>query len=96
MSALDTDLLERAVAGDGGALRTLLERHGPMVWGEIQRDIGPLWRAALGERHPSTLLQMSNLAATLRKAGAVADAEALAGAAATTVVEVVPAKHASG
>lgn len=36
----EQDWIRRAVAGDAAAMRSLLERYGPQVWGEIRGRIG--------------------------------------------------------
>jgi RNA polymerase sigma factor (sigma-70 family) len=43
----DAVFLTRAAKGDAAALRTLLERCGPQVWSEIDRDIGRRWQYVL-------------------------------------------------
>jgi RNA polymerase sigma factor (sigma-70 family) len=43
----DEVLLAQAIDGDPAPLRTLLERHGPRVWNEINADIAPHWRSVL-------------------------------------------------
>ena len=45
----DTELLERAVAGDPCALRPLLERYGSQVRQAIRGKIGKRWQALLDE-----------------------------------------------
>lgn len=47
MAEEDGVLLSRAVKGDAGALRSLLERYGPPVWSEVDRDIGPRLRSII-------------------------------------------------
>lgn len=49
MTRADTELLERAVAGDALALRPLLERYGPQVRQAIRGKIGRRWQALLDE-----------------------------------------------
>ncbi len=49
MTRPDTELLERAVAGDAVALRPLLERYGPPVRETIRGKIGRRWQALLDE-----------------------------------------------
>lgn len=41
----DHAVVSRAIGGDDEALRALLERYGPSVWGEVDREIGTRWRA---------------------------------------------------
>ncbi len=43
----DATLLSHAAGGDARALRTLLERHGPRVWKEIDRGIGAAWQSLI-------------------------------------------------
>jgi RNA polymerase sigma-70 factor (subfamily 1) len=47
MAAPDEELFDQAVAGDTGAVRVLLERHGPRVRDRISRKISKRWRAVL-------------------------------------------------
>lgn len=47
MPSPDDALLERAVAGDGEALATLLEQHGPQVRRSLEGKIPPRWQAVL-------------------------------------------------
>lgn len=47
MHAGDGELLTAARGGDVEAVKVLLERHGPAVWADVQRDIGVRWQAAL-------------------------------------------------
>jgi len=49
MTRADTELLERAVAGDAAALRTLLEQYGPPVRETIRGKIGRRWQGLLDE-----------------------------------------------
>ncbi len=49
MTRPDTELLERAVAGDAVALRPLLERYGSQVRQAIRGKIGRRWQALLDE-----------------------------------------------
>jgi RNA polymerase sigma-70 factor (ECF subfamily) len=59
----DPALLRQMVAGDAQALRTLLERHGPRVWAEIDADIGGQWRSMLDA---DDVMQVTYLEAFLR------------------------------
>lgn len=47
MSHDETNAIGRAAAGDADALRGLLARHGPQVWGEIDRAIDARHRAII-------------------------------------------------
>ena len=49
MTRSDTELLERAVAGDAAALRPLLECYGSQVRQAIRGKIGRRWQALLDE-----------------------------------------------
>src|SRR5262245_35309763 len=47
MPESESTQLEHAVNGDAAALRTLLERYGAQVAGEIRPQIGRAWQSAL-------------------------------------------------
>jgi RNA polymerase sigma-70 factor, ECF subfamily len=61
MANADDEMVNAAAAGDGDALATLLQKHGP----EIRRrlDINPVWRAVLA---PADVMQVTYLEAFLR------------------------------
>jgi RNA polymerase sigma-70 factor (ECF subfamily) len=62
MTRADTDLLERAVAGDAEALRRLLERYGPQVREAMRGKIDRRWRGVLDE---DDIMQVTYLEAFL-------------------------------
>ncbi len=47
MAGSDLNPIDRLRQGDETALRSLLERHGPVVWRDIQSDIGGRWQALI-------------------------------------------------
>jgi hypothetical protein len=48
MADSEAEMMESAACGDAAALRTLLQRYGPRVGGEIESQIGPRWQSLLG------------------------------------------------
>jgi RNA polymerase sigma-70 factor (ECF subfamily) len=60
MTALEDQLVGRAVAGDADALSVLLDRHGPVL--ERKLYISPTWRAVL---EPADVMQVTYLEAFL-------------------------------
>jgi RNA polymerase sigma factor (sigma-70 family) len=60
----DKTLLQRAAEGDRESLRILLQRFGPIVRDQIEREIGQIWRASLDA---DDVMQVSYLEAFMRQ-----------------------------
>jgi len=63
VQANEAEELTAAVAGDADALKALLGRYGPVIWSEIDADVGAPWRSMIDA---DDVMQVTYLEAFLR------------------------------